>query len=36
MNEADTRRKLIDPKLKEVGWEIVPESRIRAEYYFTG
>ena len=32
MNEADTRRELIDPKIKESGWGIVEGSLIRAEY----
>ena len=27
MDESATRRKKIDPKLYEVGWEQVPESR---------
>ncbi|MCQ2092353.1 MAG: DEAD/DEAH box helicase family protein [Fibrobacter sp.] len=31
MNESDTRRKKIDPKLKEAGWEMVPESAIFTE-----
>lgn len=31
MNESDTRRKKIDPKLKEAGWEVVPESCIFTE-----
>src|SRR5574344_1765713 len=31
MNESDTRRKKIDPKLKEAGWEVVPESAIYTE-----
>ena len=26
MNEAETRAKLIDPKLKEVGWDVVEGS----------
>ena len=29
MNEAETRAKLIDPKLKEVGWDVVEGSDIR-------
>ena len=32
MNEADTRRELIDPKLKEAGWGIIEKSLIRAAY----
>ena len=32
MNEADTRRELIDPKIKEAGWGTVEGSLIRAEY----
>jgi len=32
LNEADTRAKLIDPKLHEAGWE---EARIQREHYFT-
>ena len=35
MNEADTRAELIDPKLKAAGWGVVPDSKIRREYYFT-
>ena len=35
MNEADTRAELIDPKLKASGWGVVPDSKIRREYYFT-
>ena len=35
MNEADTRRELIDPKIKEAGWGIVEGSLIRAEYKIT-
>lgn len=31
MNESDTRRKKIDPKLKEAGWEVIPESEIFTE-----
>ena len=31
MDESATRRKRIDPKLYEVGWEQVPESEILAE-----
>jgi len=32
MNEADTRAELIEARLKEAGWGIVPESRITREY----
>jgi type I restriction enzyme R subunit len=32
MNEADTRRELIDPKIKEAGWGTVEGSLVRAEY----
>lgn len=31
MNESDTRRKKIDPKLKEAGWEVVEGSDIFTE-----
>ena len=31
MDESTTRRKKIDPKLYEVGWEQVPESVILTE-----
>ena len=31
MNESDTRRKKIDPKLKEALWEVTPESAIYTE-----
>ena len=31
MDESATRRKKIDPKLYEVGWEQVPESEILTE-----
>ena len=31
MDESATRRKKIDPKLHEVGWEQVPESEILTE-----
>ena len=27
MNEADTRARLIDPKLTESGWDVVEDSR---------
>ncbi len=32
LNEADTRAKLIDPKLHKAGWK---EDFITREYYFT-
>jgi len=32
MNEADTRAELIETRLKEAGWGVVPESRITREY----
>ena len=35
MNEADTRRELIDPKIKEAGWGDVEGSYIRAEFQIT-
>ena len=35
MNEADTRRELIDPKIKESGWGEVKDSYIRAEFQIT-
>ena len=31
MNESDTRRKKIDPKLKDALWEVTPESAIYTE-----
>ena len=31
LNEADTRAKLIDPKIKAAGWG---ESQIEREHYF--
>lgn len=31
MNESDTRRKKIDPKLKEALWEVTPDSAIYTE-----
>ena len=33
--QQDTRRQLIDPKLKEAGWEVVEGSSIITERYFT-
>tara|TARA_B100000886_G_scaffold82_1_gene76 strand:+ start:3527 stop:5857 length:2331 start_codon:yes stop_codon:yes gene_type:complete len=35
MNEADTRRELIDPKIKEAGWGEIDGSYIRAEFQIT-
>ena len=35
MNETETRAELIDPKLKESGWGVIPESRIKREYPIT-
>ncbi len=35
MNEADTRRELIDPKIKDAGWGEVKGSSIRAEFQIT-
>ena len=35
MNEADTRARLIDPKLTESGWDVVEDSRIYREYNIT-
>ena len=35
MNEADTRRELIDPKIKEAGWGEIKGSYIRAEFQIT-
>lgn len=32
MNEAETRAHLIDPALREAGWQVVPGSRIRMEW----
>ena len=31
MNEAETRAELIDPALRDAGWGIVPDSRVRRE-----
>ena len=31
MNEPQTRLEKIDPKLREAGWSVVPDSRILAE-----
>ena len=35
MNEAETRAEHIDPALKEAGWGVVEDSRIRREYPIT-
>jgi len=35
MNEAETRAELIDPKLKNSGWGVVPGSKIMREYHIT-
>ncbi len=35
MNESETRAELIDPKLKQSGWEIVENSKILREYQIT-
>jgi type I restriction enzyme R subunit len=35
MNEAETRAELIDPALREAGWGIVPDSRVRREERIT-
>ena len=35
MNESETRAELIDPHLKERGWQVVVDSRIRREYPIT-
>ncbi|WP_321538544.1 DEAD/DEAH box helicase family protein [Flavobacterium piscinae] len=34
-NESETRAELIDPHLRQQGWAVVPESRIRREYPIT-
>jgi type I restriction enzyme R subunit len=31
MNEAETRAELIDPALREAGWGVVADSRVRRE-----
>lgn len=36
MNEAQTRHDLIDPALKEAGWGVVQESRIKVEVITSG
>lgn len=35
MNEAETRADYIDPALREAGWGVVEESRVRREYQIT-
>lgn len=35
MNEAETRAELIDPALKEKGWDLVEDTKVLREYYFT-
>ncbi len=35
MNEADTRRELIDPKIKKAGWGDIDRSYVRAEFQIT-
>lgn len=35
MNEPETRAELIDPALRDAGWGVVSESRIRREYPIT-
>ena len=36
MNEADTRAELIDPALKDAGWGVVADSRVRREVITRG
>jgi type I restriction enzyme R subunit len=36
MNEAETRAELIDPALREAGWGVTPESRVRRELISPG
>lgn len=36
MNEAETRAELIDPALREAGWGVVEESRVRREVIAPG
>jgi type I restriction enzyme R subunit len=36
MNEAQTRKDLIDPALREAGWDIIPESKIKVEVVTIG
>lgn len=35
MNEAETRAELIDPKLKECGWGVMPETKVFREFPIT-
>jgi type I restriction enzyme R subunit len=35
MNEAETRAELIDPKLRESGWNVVEGSKVLREYHIT-
>ncbi|MFZ1006789.1 MAG: DEAD/DEAH box helicase family protein [Candidatus Sulfotelmatobacter sp.] len=35
MNEAETRAELIDPALRDAGWGVVPDSRVRREERIT-
>lgn len=35
MNEADTRAKLIDPRLKASGWDVVEGSKVKREHQIT-
>lgn len=36
MNEADTRAELVDPKLRESGWNVIEKSRINREVITLG
>ena len=36
MNEAQTRHDLIDPALRDAGWNVIPESRIKVEVITAG
>ena len=36
MNEAETRAELIDPALKDAGWGVVADSRVRREVITRG
>lgn len=35
MNESQTKHDLIDPALKQAGWGVVGDSRIRLEFPIT-
>lgn len=35
LNESETRAELIDPKLREKGWGVVPDTKVLREYRFT-